>query len=126
MREVEQQIRKTRQLPEIDALLRQWGAWVRSSPVDVGRVGSPLGRLYVPPAVFDSKPLADYPGPDDLMLEVEQAIIKLPNHRRRLVRYRYFNGYSIRVIASRMHKGTSTIERWLVRAQYEIQAQVDA
>ena len=80
------------QVPWVDELLRQWGAWVRRND-EAGYVGSALGRMYKQRMkelrVWDgggTEP-ANYPGDDERMLEVDKAVARLPKRLQRLVKW---------------------------------------
>lgn len=111
------------QIPWVDRRLHQWGQWVRSEREIAGSVGSWLGRAHKARmkelGVWESS-TAHYrfePCNDDQALEVELALARLPTHLARLVKYRYWFLATIPSIAQRMHRSTTTIDRWIVQAQ---------
>ena len=114
------------QIPWVDELLWQWGAWVRNEQLR-GCSGSVLGRMYKQKMreskVWDEPATLRISGDDDTMLAVDRAIASLDKKQRNLIRWRYWHEITMASIAQRIHRSRMTANTWMAEAQ---QSLVDA
>lgn len=113
------------QVEWVDALCRQWGAWVRQEDMRASP-GCTLGQLYKRrmkelKVWDDSIPqIRDQAGMDDDMLRVDRAIAQLQARQRHIIRMRYWYGWRICDIADKVKRSERTANRWIVEAQQSL------